>query len=46
MDSSQMQRLVDSHMTAENQGDIEGAVAVYTETSSTTSSDSPVAPAR
>ena len=31
MDSSQMQWLVDSHMTAENHGDIDGAVAVYTE---------------
>lgn len=31
MDSSQMQRLVDSHMTAENPGDIDGAVAVYTD---------------
>ncbi|MGB6207048.1 nuclear transport factor 2 family protein [Mycobacterium sp.] len=31
MDSSQMQQLVDSHMRAENQGDIEGAVAVYTD---------------
>jgi steroid delta-isomerase-like uncharacterized protein len=31
MDSSQMQGLVDSHMTAENHGDIDGAVAVYTE---------------
>ncbi|MGA8544154.1 MAG: ester cyclase [Mycobacterium sp.] len=31
MDSSQMQRLVDSHMQAENQGDIGGAVAVYTD---------------
>ena len=31
MDSSQMQALVDSHMTAENHGDIDGAVAVYTE---------------
>jgi steroid delta-isomerase-like uncharacterized protein len=31
MDSSQMQGLVDIHMTAENQGDIDGAVAVYTE---------------
>ena len=31
MDSSQMQGLVDSHMTAENNGDIDGAVAVYTE---------------
>jgi steroid delta-isomerase-like uncharacterized protein len=31
MDSSQMQALVDSHMTAENHGDIDSAVAVYTE---------------
>jgi steroid delta-isomerase-like uncharacterized protein len=31
MDSSQMQGLVDRHMTAENHGDIDGAVAVYTE---------------
>ncbi len=31
MDSSQMQRLVDSHMKAEEQGDIDGAVAVYTD---------------
>jgi steroid delta-isomerase-like uncharacterized protein len=31
MDSSQMQGLVDIHMTAENHGDIDGAVAVYTE---------------
>ena len=31
MDSGQMQGLVDSHMTAENHGDIDGAVAVYTE---------------
>ncbi|HWF69228.1 MAG TPA: ester cyclase [Mycobacterium sp.] len=31
MDSSQMQALVDSHMRAENQGDIDGAVAVYTD---------------
>jgi steroid delta-isomerase-like uncharacterized protein len=31
MDSSQMQGLVDSHMTAENHGDVDGAVAVYTE---------------
>jgi hypothetical protein len=31
MDSSQMQALVDSHMTAENHGDIDEAVAVYTE---------------
>jgi len=31
MDSSQMQGLVDSHMRAENQGDIDGAVAVYTD---------------
>ncbi len=31
MDSSQMQQLVDDHMRAENQGDIEGAVAVYTD---------------
>ena len=31
MDSSQMQGLVDSHMTAENHGDFDGAVAVYTE---------------
>jgi steroid delta-isomerase-like uncharacterized protein len=29
MDSSQMQALVDNHMRAENQGDIDGAVAVY-----------------
>ncbi len=27
MDSSQMQALVDRHMTAENHGDIDGAVA-------------------
>lgn len=31
MDSSRMQELVDSHMSAENQGDIDGAVAVYTD---------------
>jgi steroid delta-isomerase-like uncharacterized protein len=31
MDSSQMQRLVDSHMEAENHADIDGAVAVYTD---------------
>jgi steroid delta-isomerase-like uncharacterized protein len=31
MDSSQMQRLVESHMRGENQGDIDGAVAVYTD---------------
>jgi hypothetical protein len=31
MDSSQMQGLVDSHMTAENHSDIDGSVAVYTE---------------
>jgi steroid delta-isomerase-like uncharacterized protein len=31
MDGSQMQGLVDTHMTAENHGDIDGAVAVYTE---------------
>ena len=31
MESGQMQGLVDSHMTAENHGDIDGAVAVYTE---------------
>jgi hypothetical protein len=31
MDNSQMQRLVDSHMMAENHGDIDGAVAVYTD---------------
>lgn len=31
MDASQAQALVDSHMTAENQGDIDGAVAVYTD---------------
>ncbi len=31
MDSSQMQALVDVHMTAENHGDIDAAVAVYTE---------------
>jgi steroid delta-isomerase-like uncharacterized protein len=31
MDSSQMQRLVNSHMRAENQGDIDAAVAVYTD---------------
>lgn len=30
MDSSQMQALVDSHLTAENRGDVDGAVAVYT----------------
>jgi steroid delta-isomerase-like uncharacterized protein len=31
MDESRMQALVDSHMRAEGQGDIDGAVAVYTE---------------
>ena len=31
VDSSQMQGLVDRHMTAENHGDIDGAVAVYAE---------------
>ena len=31
MDSSQMRELVDRHMSAENQGDIDGAVAVYTD---------------
>jgi steroid delta-isomerase-like uncharacterized protein len=31
MDRSRMQRLVDSHMSAENRGDIDGAVAVYTD---------------
>ena len=31
MDNSRMQGLVDSHMQAENRGDIDGAVAVYTE---------------
>jgi len=31
MDSSQMQGLVDRHMAAENHGDIDGAVAVYTD---------------
>ncbi len=31
MDSSQMQWLVDSHMRAEGQGDIDAAVAVYTD---------------
>jgi steroid delta-isomerase-like uncharacterized protein len=31
MDNSQMQGLVDSHMTAENRGDIDGAVTVYTD---------------
>jgi steroid delta-isomerase-like uncharacterized protein len=31
MDNSQMQGLVDSHMTAENRGNIDGAVAVYTD---------------
>lgn len=31
MNSSQMQGLVDSHMRAENQGDIDGAVTVYTD---------------
>jgi steroid delta-isomerase-like uncharacterized protein len=31
MDESQMQALVDSHMRAEGQGDIDGAVAVYTD---------------
>ena len=44
MDSSQMQGLVDSHMTAENHGDMDGAVAVYTEDVEQTSSDSPTAP--
>jgi steroid delta-isomerase-like uncharacterized protein len=31
MNVSRMQRLVDIHMSAENQGDIDGAVAVYTD---------------
>ena len=31
MNSSQMQELVDRHMAAENHGDIDGAVAVYTD---------------
>jgi steroid delta-isomerase-like uncharacterized protein len=31
MDSRQMQELVNSHMRAENHGDIDGAVAVYTD---------------
>lgn len=31
MDSSQMQELVDRHMSAENHGDIDGAVAVCTD---------------
>jgi hypothetical protein len=31
MDSSRMRALVDTHMTAENHGDIDGAVAVYTD---------------
>jgi steroid delta-isomerase-like uncharacterized protein len=31
MDGSQMQGLVDIHMRAENRGDIDGAVAVYTD---------------
>lgn len=31
VDSTQMQGLIDIHMTAENHGDIDGAVAVYTE---------------
>ena len=31
MDSSRMQALVDSHMQAENRGDIDAAVAVYTD---------------
>jgi steroid delta-isomerase-like uncharacterized protein len=31
MDRSDMQGLVDSHMSAENQGDIDAAVAVYTD---------------
>jgi steroid delta-isomerase-like uncharacterized protein len=31
MNVSRMQRLVDIHMTAENHGDIDGAVAVYTD---------------
>jgi steroid delta-isomerase-like uncharacterized protein len=31
MDNSQMQGLVDSHMAAENCGDIDGAVTVYTD---------------
>jgi steroid delta-isomerase-like uncharacterized protein len=31
MDSSHMQGLVDRHMAAENNGDLDGAVAVYTE---------------
>jgi steroid delta-isomerase-like uncharacterized protein len=31
MDSSHMQGLVDRHMEAENHGDLDGAVAVYTD---------------
>ncbi len=31
MDSSRMEELVNSHMRAENDGDIDGAVAVYTD---------------
>jgi steroid delta-isomerase-like uncharacterized protein len=31
MDESQMQALVERHMRAEDQGDIDGAVAVYTD---------------
>ena len=31
MDNSQKQGLVDNHMTAENCGDIDGAVMVYTD---------------
>lgn len=31
MDDSQMQVLIDRHMRAENDGDIDGAVAVYTD---------------
>jgi steroid delta-isomerase-like uncharacterized protein len=31
MDSSKMQVLVDRHMAAENNGDLDGAVAVYTD---------------
>ena len=36
MDESQMQTLVDSHLRAEEQGDIDGAVAVYTDALSAT----------
>lgn len=31
MDGSQMQALVDRHMSAEGRGDVDGAVAVYTD---------------